>query len=166
MRIRVNDNNRLPEIIKTIEELNGSKIRVGVLGEGEQQMIAGVQEYGIKIAVTPKMRRYLHSQGLHLKKETDFITIPERSFIRAGWDENEQDVLDKSDEMIPDLINKGISVSAFLDALGQESADRIKDFARDLKNPANHPFTVERKGSSNPLVDTGGMIGAITYEII
>lgn len=166
MRIRIRDNNRLPEIIKTVEELNGSKMHIGVLGEGEQQMIAGVQEYGLKIAVTDKMRGYLHSQGLHLKKDTHHITIPERSFIRAGWDENEQDIMDLSDQMIPELLNKGISVSAFLDALGQESADRIKDFARDLRNPENHPFTIEQKNSSNPLVDTGGMIGAITYEIL
>lgn len=166
MRIRVNDKNRLPEIIKTIEELNGSKINVGVLGEGQQQMIAGVQEYGLKIAVTDKMRKFLHWKGLHLKPDTHFITIPERSFIRAGWDEHEKDVLDKSDAMIPQLINKGISVDAFLDALGDEARSLIRDFARDLKNPGNHPFTIDQKGSSNPLVDTGGLIEAITYEII
>lgn len=166
MRIRVTDKNNIPAIIKTLNELDGQKIEVGVLGEGQQQMIAGVQEYGIKINVTPKMRRYLASQGLYLKKETTFITIPERSFIRAGWDEHERDVLDKSDEMIPELINQGISVNAYLDALGDEAASYIKDFARDLKNPGNHPFTIKQKQSSNPLVDTGGMIGAITYEII
>lgn len=166
MRVRVQDRNRIPEIIRTMEELNGQKMLIGVLGEGEQQMIAGVQEYGIRITVTPKMRGFLHSQGLHLKKETTQITIPERSFIRAGWDEHEKDVLNKSDEMIPELINNGISVSTFIDALGDEAASLIKDFARDLRNPENHPFTIERKGSSNPLVDTGGMIGAITYEVI
>lgn len=148
------------------EELNGQKMLIGVLGEGEQQMIAGVQEYGIKITVTPKMRGFLASQGLYLKKTTTQITIPERSFIRAGWDAHEKDVFKKSDEMIPELVNNGISVNTFLNALGDESASLIKDFARDLKNPGNHPFTIHRKGSSNPLVDTGGMIGAITYEII
>lgn len=166
MRIRVKDNNKIPAIIKTMEELNGSKIHVGVLGEGKQQMIASVQEYGIKITVTPKMRGFLAWKGLYLKKSTTQIIIPERSFIRAGWDEHEKDVLDKSDAMIPDLIQKGISVDTFLDALGQESRDLIRDFARDLKNPENHPFTIEQKGSSNPLVDNGGLIGAITYEII
>ena len=166
MRVRVRDRNRIPEIIRTMEELDGQKMHIGVLGEGEQQMIASVQEYGIKIVVTPKMRAFLASQGLYLKKETVHITIPERSFIRAGWDEHEEDVLDKSDSMIPELINNGISVRSFLDALGDESASLIKDFARDLRNPGNHPFTIHRKGSSNPLVDTGGMIGAITYDIL
>lgn len=166
MRIRVQDRNRLPEIIRMAEELNGQKMLIGVLGEGKQQMIAGVQEYGIKIAVTPKMRGFLAWKGLYLKKTTTHITIPERSFIRAGWDAHERDVLDKSDEMIPELVNNGISVNTFLNALGDEAASLIKDFARDLRNPDLHPFTIQQKGSSNPLVDTGGMIGAITYEIL
>lgn len=166
MRVRIRDKNRIPEVLSTLEELNGRKIHVGVLGEGKQQMIASVQEYGIQIKVTDKMRRFLAAKGLYLKKETDHITIPERSFIRAGWDQHEKDVLDKSDELILDVINNGISVDTFLDALGQESRDLIRDFARDLRNPANHPFTVEQKGSSNPLVDSGGLIGAITYEIL
>lgn len=163
MKIRIKDNNRIPEIIKTMNELDGQKMHVGVLGEGEQQMIAAVHEYGTRMTVTKKQRGFLHHKGLHVGKT---ITIPERSFIRAGWDANEKEVMDKCEEMIPELISKGISVSTYLDAIGQESADRIKDFAVDLKNPANHPFTIEQKGSSNPLVGkTGGLIGAITYEI-
>jgi hypothetical protein len=166
MKISIKDNNKLPAIIKTIDELDGSAMHIGVLGEGKQQMIAWVQEYGINITITPKMRRFLAWKGLHLSPKTVFIHIPERSYIRAGWDANEQEVMDKSDELIPQLINKGISVSTFLDALGQESKDRIRDFARDLRNPKLHPFTIEQKGSDNPLVDKGSLIGAITYEIL
>lgn len=166
MKISIKDNNKLPAIIKTIDELDGSAMHIGVLGEGKQQMIAWVQEYGISIIVTNKMRWFLHHQGLHLKKSTTMIHIPERSYIRAGWDANENEVMDKAEDMIPQLITKGISVSAYLDALGQESRDRVRDFARDLKNPKNHPFTIEQKGSSNPLVDNGSLIGAITYEIL
>ena len=43
-------------------------------------------------------------------------------------------------------------------------ASKIKDYARDLDSPPNHPFTVEQKGSSNPLVDTGDMIGGISWR--
>lgn len=166
MRVTVQDRNQIPQILRRMKELDGQKMLIGVLGHGEQQMIAGVQEYGIRITVTPKMRGFLAWKGLHLKKTTTHITIPERSFIRAGWDEHEKDVLDKSDEMIPELVNNGISVNTFINALGDEAASLIKDFARELKNPENHPFTIGQKGSSNPLVDTGGMIGAITYEIL
>ena len=58
-----------------------------------------------------------------------------------------------------------MDTQTFLEALGEMLASGIKDYARDLSNPANHPFTVERKGSVNPLEDTGEMIGAISYRV-
>ncbi len=45
--------------------------------------IAWVHEFGCTIGVTEKMRAYLHSQGVNLKKSTRYIRIPERSFLRA-----------------------------------------------------------------------------------
>lgn len=166
MRIRIKDKNRIPEVIAKVEEFDGQKMHVGVLEDGQMGMIASVQEYGIKITVTPKMRGFLAHKGLHLKKSTTHITIPERSFIRAGWDANENDFLDQAEQHIKDAIVGGVSVSAVIDAMGQEARDYIREYARDLKSPANHPFTIDQKGSSNPLVDTGGLIGAITYEVI
>lgn len=166
MRIRITDKNRIPEVIEKIEAFDGQKMHVGVLEEGKMGMIASVQEYGIKITVTPKMRAFLAHKGLHLKKSTTQITIPERSFIRAGWDANENDFLDQAEQHIKDAVVGGVSVSAVIDAMGQEARDYIREFARDLRDPANHPFTIDQKGSSNPLVDTGGLIGAITYEVI
>lgn len=43
--------------------------------------IAEVQQKGVKIKVTPKMRGYLHSQGKHLKSDTKFIKIPARPWF-------------------------------------------------------------------------------------
>jgi hypothetical protein len=45
--------------------------------------IAWVHEYGCTIRVTEKMRAYLHTQGMHLKASTQYINIPERSFLRS-----------------------------------------------------------------------------------
>lgn len=43
--------------------------------------IAAVHEFGCVIKVTPKMRAYLHHNGLHLKKSTEYIHIPPRPFL-------------------------------------------------------------------------------------
>ncbi|WP_251131407.1 hypothetical protein [Exiguobacterium sp. s5] len=164
-RVRVRDRNRLPEAIRTVDGLNRRKIRVGVLGGGQAAMIAAVHEFGANIPVTPKMRGYLASQGLYLKKTTTHIRIPERSFIRAGWDQNERRIVTKYKELIGQAIESGIPAEALLNALGLEAKGKMQEFARDLKDPANSPFTVEQKGSSNPLVDSGNLIGSIEYEI-
>ena len=65
-----------------------SHIFIGV-NKGKEVNIAAVHEYGCTIAVTPKMRAYLHYNGLHLKEETKYIHIPPRPFLRPVLDSNE-----------------------------------------------------------------------------
>lgn len=48
--------------------------------------IAEIQERGIIIAVTPKMRAWLHAHGLHLKPATKAVRIPPRPFIRPVFE--------------------------------------------------------------------------------
>lgn len=165
-RVRIKrDKNRIPEVARRCDQLNGATIRVGVLQEGEIKMIAIVQEFGIKIFITPKMRRWLHANGFHVRDTLTHITIPERSFIRAGWDANEREILDNAVQYLEEAIDGGISAEAVFEGIGLETQSAIRDFARDLKNPANHWFTKFRKGSSNPLVDTGNLIQSIDYEV-
>lgn len=51
--------------------------------------------------------------------------------------------------------------------LGQWGASQCKlTIKRRLTGgPPNAPYTIEKKGSSTPLVDSGRLINAITYEI-
>jgi len=164
-RVRIRDKNNFPKAIRASEELDGKIIDVGVLQDGQIGMIAAVQEFGANVPVTPKMRGYLASQGLYLKATTTQIRIPERSFIRAGWDQNEPDIVQKYADLLGVAVARGVSPDALLDALGLESQGALQQFARDLRSPANHPFTVKQKGSSNPLVDTGNLIANIEYEV-
>lgn len=154
-----------PRMEKSLRSLNGRKVKCGAIGGGEHAWLAGIHEYGCRIPVTPKMRAYLHSKGLHLKESTTEIVIPERSFLRAGFDEHHQKVANKVDRTLPDVLAGTMSEEQFLETIGILLSSKIKDYARDLRKPANHPFTVEQKGSSNPLVDTGSMIESITYEV-
>jgi len=47
--------------------------------------IAPVHEYGAIISVTPKMRGFLHSIGIHLKTSTTKIIIPPRPFVEPSY---------------------------------------------------------------------------------
>lgn len=150
---------------KTVKDLQGRAVNVGYLEGGEMAWLAAIHEYGCRIKVTPKMRAWLHSQGLHLKATTSEIVIPERSFLRAGWDNNKDDVIKKTDPLLVDVLGGTMSADQFCETVGLLLKSRIQDYAVDLKSPALHPFTVKRKGSSNPLVGSGDMIGAISYEV-
>ena len=156
--------NDFPSMQKSIEDLNGIKVNVGVL-EGEHAWLASIHEYGCRIKVTPKMRAYLHRKGLHLKKSTTEIIIPERSFLRAGFDENNDRILKATEAVLPDVLLGTMSVEKYAKLVGLQLATAIKQYAVKLRTPPNHPFTVKEKKSSNPLVDTGDMINSIMYEV-
>lgn len=154
-----------PKVEAALKKIDGKKVSVGVLGGGEQTWLASIHEYGCKIKVTPKMRAYLHRQGLHLKKSTTHITIPERAFLRNGYDEYKDEVIKAAEAVLGDVIGGTMSESQLFELVGLLLKSKIQDYARDLNSPPNHPYTVDRKGSSNPLVDTGDMIGAISYKV-
>ena len=153
---------RLPEIESIISGLKGRKVQVSA--SKTDSWLAAIHEYGCRITVTPKMRAYLHANGLHLKDSTTEIIIPERSFMRTGHDENADRIIAQTERALAQVVGGKMSIDDFLDLYGQQMVTAIKTFARDLNSPPNHPYTVEQKGSSNPLVDTGQMIESITWR--
>ncbi len=156
--------NNFPAMEKSIKSLNGKRVVVGCL-QGDNAWLASIHEYGCIIPVTEKMRKYLAAQGLYLKSTTKVITIPERSFLRSGHDAEINGVMNKADKLVGSVIDGKLSEEQLLTIIGQTLSSKIKSFARNLSNPANSSFTIEQKGSSNPLVDTGQMINSISYEV-
>lgn len=156
--------NEFPKIVASIEALGGKSIEVGAI-EGEHSWLAAIHEYGCDITVTPKMRAFLHHQGLHLKPTTKVIKIPERSFLRSSHDEKGEEVL-RGCERALGLVTAGqMSVEQYFDMVGRDYVSMVKDYIIELDSPPNHPYTVEQKGSSNPLVSTGGLVESINYRV-
>lgn len=153
------------KIEASIAQLNGKKVSVGVLGGGEQSWLAGIHEYGCQIKVTPKMRAYLHHTGLHLKPTTQYIVIPERAFLRNGFDECKDEVIADAEKLLGDVLGGTMSPNMLFEFVGLLLKSKIQEYATELDSPANHPYTIGNKGSSNPLVDSGSMIGAIDYKV-
>lgn len=162
MAVRLSGDFNLSQLISTAESINGKKVITGPTGTRNRNL-AKIHEYGVNINVTDKMRGYLASQGLHLKASTTVIHIPERSFIRNGWDSNANNILNKIEGLVADVI-QGASVQTLTDGTGDLVVKALKEYARDLDSPSLHPFTIERKGSDDPLIDSGSMVGSIDYE--
>lgn len=155
--------NKFPEMQAKIKDLNGKTINVGLTGENA--WLGGIHEYGCKIRITPKMRAWLHNNGLHVKESTQYITIPERSFLRGGFDNCKDEVANKAAMVVPLVLNGEMNEDTAINLIGTLFRDRIKDYTVSLNSPPNHPFTIEHKNSSNPLVDTGDLVNSISYEV-
>lgn len=168
--------NVIPQIVINARKINGRGVSAGAIN-GENSWLAGIHEYGLDIQVTPKMRAFLHHMGVHLKKDTTFIHIPERSFLRNGYDTNRERLLTLAEDLVADVIGGDISANAAYEALGRNIVSALKDYATALSSPADSDLTVNGseddwgleglpgKGSSNPLVDSGNMINSIDYEV-
>jgi hypothetical protein len=93
------------------------------------------------------------------------VTIPERSFLRTGFDQNVNKIIDKIEDLLNDVLDFNINPDTFLDAIGMEFAGLIQRHMRTVNDPPNSGITKNVKRSSNPLQDTGRLIGAIRHEV-
>lgn len=164
----VEDRSRVDEVVEILEELDSMYVVVGVLSKsgGELIKIAAVQEFGATIPVTDKMRGFFaYRFGINLKASTTEIKIPERSYIRSSFDDNETKLMELGD-MLSGVLDGDMSPRNFYEALGQTCVGTIQDYMiNEVKSPPNSGLTIANKGSSNPLVDTGRLVGSIDYEI-
>ena len=111
------------------------------------------------------MRAYLHYEGIHLRADTTHIHIPERSFLRSGADRYESDILSLIESRLGNLLENGIDGVAFLEEVGRRYEGKLKQYITQLSSPPNSSMTTDHKGSSNPLIDTGGLVGAIEFMV-
>lgn len=157
--------NDFPSMEQNLKLLSKRAVNVGHLDGGEQAWLAAIHEYGCIIQVTPKMRAWLHRNGFHLKDSTTQIVIPERSFLRNGFDENHDKVIKMNEAALGKCLIDG-NVDDFLESVGLMLRDAIVDYANDLKTPPKHPWSLEMNpGKTNPLIISGDMINALTYEV-
>jgi len=152
------------KIKKAAKSLDGTAVNVGVL-TGNHQWLAGIHEYGCKIPVTPKMRAYLHGIGVHLRESTTQIVIPERSFLRAGYDQCRDDVLRIAEKALPDVLGGALSEEKYFELVGTALREEIKDYAFELSDPPKQDWPTRDPAKNNPLIMSGDMVGGIEYEI-
>lgn len=159
----IKDENNIPKAIEALEQINGSKLRAGVLDGGKEEMIAHVQEYGATI--TPKKGEYLMvpmPDGSYRKLSS--VTIPARPFIAQTVVKHESDWKNAAGKMI-ELAISGGNVASLKADLANKMAMQIKETMSSGSFTANAPLTIERKGSSQPLIDTGTLRGSIRGEV-
>lgn len=89
--------------------------------------------------------------------------VPERSFIRAFFDENEDEVRKMLVKHMPDTLGKS-DKKEVMHKLGIWLVAKCQTRIRAHIEPALSPMTVQLKGSSTPLIDTGQLWTSISYR--
>lgn len=91
--------------------------------------------------------------------------IPERSFIRAAFDENRADIDTTIGRLWNGVMQGTINATRAASILGQRHEDQVKTKVRNGPFTPNAQRTIDAKGSSKPLIDTGEMVNSIRYEV-
>lgn len=89
------------------------------------------------------------------------INIPARPWLIPGVQKATQDIV----ETIGNGVKNGLVSSQILEQVGAIAAGSVQQYMTDLKSPANAKSTIAKKGSSNPLIDTGALRASVTYKV-
>lgn len=137
------DTRKLDAVVASMRALSGSSIKVGVLGDAGSETLtkATANEFGTK-------------------------TIPERSFLRSTLNSN-QGAYVKAMRKAFDMVAAGrMSAPQAMGIIGLRIVSDVQQTMTDLVDPPLAKATVDAKGSSNPLIDTGRLRASISFEVV
>lgn len=148
-----------------INELEGLEVVVGI-----QSDEAG-PETGFNMAALAAT----HEFGTDRAGKSRKVRIPERSFLRSTFDEKRAEIEHAAQRTIALILDGRHTVQGGLGRFGQFVQLQIKAKVRSNIGPPNAISTIQRKIrgkkararalANKTLIDTGRMLGSITYAI-
>lgn len=138
----------------------GAVVSVGVQG---QQGAANHQDSRLTVAQIATVHEF--GKVIHHPKLNRTTVIPERSFLRATIDQYQQAILRRQVLLQQGFILGKFPLKPAMELLGQYVVGLIKQRIANGIAPPNSPWTIAKKGSSKPLIDTGQLRNSITYKV-
>jgi len=141
-------------ILREVREMEKEPyVKVGILKDEEHESDSGETASMLVIAST-------HEFGSPTKN------IPERSYLRSTADKERKRITGHLDRGIDDIIKGRSTVMKTLSKVGLMFQSLVQQKITSIKEPALKEATIKRKGSSNPLIDTGQLRSSIRYEVV
>ncbi len=91
--------------------------------------------------------------------------VPERSFLRSTFDEQQKKYVKMASKLFKKAVDGKIAAEQIAELIGLEAAADVVDKINTIQTPPNTDATILKKGSSNPLVDTGHLKQSIRHEV-
>lgn len=120
--------------------------------------------YATKAAADRDQVRFLKSGAGYMelgKTGPHIIDIPARPWLVPGV----TNATEKLTQTVQDGLEDGLSLEQISEQLGAVAAGEVKKYMTDLKTPPNAKSTIRKKGSANPLIDSGAMRASVTYKV-
>lgn len=134
--------------IKRVARDYTTKVEVGYFGN---------QKHSGKRPITMSTLANFHEYGTR--------KMPARPFIRPALKQNRMKYLKLAGKQITPCIFGRQTTTNVWHLLGAEAVKDIQDYMINGTFAPLKPATIERKGSSKPLIDTGKLRQSITYRV-
>lgn len=141
-------------IVRELSFLSRHEVAVGILsGKGAEEE----RETGLTMAQLGA----IHEFGAPEQN------IPERSFLRHTADAKREEVANLLERGITAIMHGKTTAQALYDATGSFLSGAVKEYISEGEGPPPplSPVTIRRKRSTHRLIDTGRLLGSITYEV-
>ncbi len=149
--MKKNDNSLFIAYEKNLQQFKDSVVKAGILAkDGSQNHSEGITVFQIGM---------IHEFGVPEKN------IPRRSYIRVPIENNIKEITKLIENNHKLVSENAMSAKVALDRIGIKAQNTIKESFRNNDWKANSRATVKRKGSSRPLIDTGQLIGSISFIV-
>lgn len=143
------------DLLRTVKAMkNGDAyVKAGVLGSTSKREETGIDN--VRLAT-------IHEFG------SPEAHVPERSFIRQPFDAHREAYFEMVRRLVAAIYEGKADIRQGLGRIGLKMTQDQRN--RILKGagvpPPNAPSTVEKKGSSRPLVDTGQLLRSLTHAVV
>ncbi|HBZ80919.1 MAG TPA: hypothetical protein DEP07_11100 [Brevibacillus sp.] len=142
--VTISEVSRIPEIRAKLEELAENEVHIGMQGDAELAMIAGVHEYG-SIKMKIPARSFI---GVGKKRATSPITKRVKSGVQA---------IAESAETARDLLRD----------IGEIGLERtLKRFDSIRQPPLSQAYKAVKRGSKKILLRDKDLRDSLTYKIV
>jgi hypothetical protein len=91
--------------------------------------------------------------------------IPQRNFMSFTFGMKKDEWLRKYNDYLDEWFSGKWDVKTHLEFIGSQMASDMKKSIMSWAVPANRPFTVQKKGFNDPLIETGTMLHATAYKV-
>ncbi|MEE9374564.1 MAG: hypothetical protein V3V00_16025 [Saprospiraceae bacterium] len=150
--------NIIRETIKNIEDLNNFVTKVGFNQGGK----VGTP---IKSGDKPALSSMSEVSQIATKLEFGPVGKKRKSwpFMTQSFADGVPKVKSLINQTMPLIIDGKLDAFRALGLYGELHQDQIKTKIRDMKSPPLEQVTIDKKKSSNPLIDTGQMIQSVGH---
>lgn len=91
--------------------------------------------------------------------------VPERPFLRTTMRDKRRAYLDFIGRNVEGLLMGTVSLPGMLARLGTVAEGDVKNTIGSNMPPPLSPVTIERKGSTRTLIDSGAMVQSVRFEV-